>query len=275
MRRLDSVRTMTRMGVVGHVEWVDFLRVDHLPVQGEVQAARRESMHAGGGAVVAAAVLAGLGAPVDFFCALGTDGDGDAAQAELAARGIAVHAARRPGLTRQVLTLLDRSGERTIITLGERLQPAGADALDWGRLARADGVYFTAGDLSAVHRAREAAVLVATPRIRERLDEADVQLDALVYSASDENEVRWAGRLASQARWVVVTEGASGGHWHGESSGRWEAVPPDGPVRDSYGCGDAFAAGFTYGLASGLGPAEAARIGAECGARMLTRVGAP
>ena len=50
---------------------------------------------------------------------------------------------------------------------------------------------------------------------------------------------------------MVATEGADGGRWWGESEGRWAAVPPPGPVRDSYGCGDAFAAGFTYGLAAG------------------------
>jgi ribokinase len=266
---------MTTMGVVGHVEWVDFLRVDHLPVRGEVQRARRESIHAGGGAVVAAAALAELGLPVDFFCAVGTDADGDAAIAGLEERGVTVHAARRPGPTRQVMTLLDHSGERTIITLGDRLQPDGTDALDWERLADVDGVYFTAGDLGALRRARAGAVLVATPRIHERLDQSSVQLDALVYSGSDETEVRWAQTLEAHARWAVVTEGGSGGHWHGESEGRWAAAAPDGPVRDSYGCGDAFAAGFTYGLAQGLGPGEAARIGAEFGARMLTRVGAP
>ena len=266
---------MTRIAVVGHVEWVDFLRVGHLPVRGEVQRAERESTHAGGGAVVAAAVLAQLGAEVDFFCALGSDADGDAAEAELADRGITVHAARRPGPTRQVITLLDHAGERTIITLGERIQPEGSDDLDWDRLTAAAGVYFTAGDLAAVRYARAAGVLVATPRIRERLGDQDVTLDALVFSASDEDEVRWSQLLESRTRLMVASEGQHGGRWWGESSGRWEAVPPPGPIRDSYGCGDSFAAGFTYGLALGQAPAQAAEIGARCGAEMLTHVGAP
>jgi ribokinase len=266
---------MTRVGVVGHVEWVDFLRVAHLPVRGEVQPARREFRHAGGGAVVAAAVLAELGAEVDFFGAVGRDDDGDAAVAELRARGIRVHAARRDVATRQVLTLLDRDGERTIVTLGERLQPEGADDLEWRRLEEADGVYVTAGDLGAVARARAARVLVATPRLRERLDSRDVSVDAVVFSAGDPDEVRWAQTLEPCTRLMVATEGAAGGRWWGESEGRWTAVPPPGPIRDSYGCGDSFAAGFTYGLARGMTPAEAAAVGARCGAEMLTRVGAP
>ena len=266
---------MTKIAVIGHVEWVDFLRVEHLPVRDEVQRAERESTQAGGGAVVAAAVLAELGADVDFFCALGRDAVGDAAEGELAARGIAVHAARRPGPTRTVTTLLDHDGERTIITLGERIQPAGNDDLPWDRLDGAAGVYFTAGDLDALQRARAVDTLVTTPRIRERLEHRGLTVDALVFSASDADEVRWARELAPHARLLAATEGAAGGSWWGASTGRWAAVPPGGPVRDSYGCGDAFAAGFTYGLALGQTPAQAAAIGARCGAEMLTRVGAP
>lgn len=266
---------MTRIAVVGHVEWVQFLRVDHLPVRGEVQRAHRESAHAGGGAVVAAAVLAEHGAEVDFYGAVGSDDLGEAAIAELAARGIAVHAARRPGPSREVLTLLDRGGERTILPIGERLQPEGADAVDWDRLAAADGVYVTAGDRGALRRARAAHTLVATPRLRERLDRLDVSIDALVFSATDEDEVQWAQRLESHARLMLATEGPDGGRWWGESTGRWNAAAPSGPVRDSYGCGDAFAAGVTYGLGAGKSVAEATAIGARWGTEMLMRVGAP
>jgi ribokinase len=257
------------------MEWVDFLRVDHLPVRGEVQAARREFTHAGGGAVVAAAVLAELGAEVEYFCAIGDDADGAAAEHELVERGIRVHAARRPTGTRQVLTLLDRDSERTIITLGERLQPEGADPLAWERLTGADGVYVTAGDLGAVRRARAARVLVASPRLRERLAGDDLRLDAVVFSTHDADEVAWARTLEPCTRLMVATEGARGGHWWGESEGRWDAVAPPGPIRDAYGCGDSFAAGFTFGLASGMTVARAAEVGARCGADMLTRVGAP
>jgi len=266
---------MTRIAVVGHVEWVQFLRVDRLPSPGVIQRAERESTHAGGGAVVAAAVLAELGAEVDFYGAVGSDALGDAAVSELAERGMTVHAARRPGATREVLTLLDRAGERTILPIGERLQPQGDDDLDWDRLAEADGAYVTAGDPGALRHARAAGVLVATPRLRERVENPDVPIDALVFSASDENEVQWAERLRSDTRLMVTTEGARGGHWRGASEGRWTAVPPPGPIRDSYGCGDAFAGALTFGLAAGKTMAQACELGARWGAEMLTRVGAP
>ena len=67
---------VTRVAVVGHVEWVDFVCVARYPLRGEVAHARGGLSHAAGGGVVAAAVLADLGADVDFFCALGRDANG-------------------------------------------------------------------------------------------------------------------------------------------------------------------------------------------------------
>ncbi len=118
-------------------------------------------------------------------------------------------------------------------------------------------------------------MVVATPRVRENVTDPGVQIDALVFSAFDENEVNWAERLRSDTSLMVATEGAAGGHWWGASEGYWAAVPLPGPARDSYGCGDAFAAAFTYGLGAGESVAEACAIGARWGAEMLTRVGAP
>lgn len=266
---------MTRVAVIGHVEWVQFVRVAQFPERGAVTKARDSFTHAAGGAVVAAVVLARLGAEVDFFCALGRDADGEAAAAELAARGVRVHAAWRDQPTRTVITLLSAGGERSIVTIGERLQPHGTDELDWELLRAADGVYFTAGDGGAAQRARWAQALVSTPRAREALEHDAVEIDALVFSGSDADERRWAQRLEARTGLMVETHGADGGRWWGASEGSWSATPLPGERQDDYGCGDSFAAGFTFGLARGDAVQDAARIGAECGARMLTVAGAP
>ena len=266
---------MTRVAVVGHVEWVEFVRMRDYPVRGAVTHAVDGFIHAGGGGVVAAAVLAELGAEVDFFCALGADANGEAAAAELATRGVTVHAAWRERPTRRVFTMLEVDGPRTIVTIGDRLEPDGSDDLDWDRLDGADGVYFTAGDAGAVDRARKARVLVSTPRAREAMELSPAAIDALVFSASDDDERRWAQRVQSRTRLMVETEGPRGGRWWGESEGRWPSVPPPGPPADDYGCGDSFAAGFTFGLAAGMSVLDAAAAGAEQGARTLTLVGAP
>jgi ribokinase len=267
---------MPRLAVVGHVEWVDFIPVRRMPQPGEVLHAEGVafSRAAGGGGVVAV-VLAELGARVDFFCALGDDPHGHAAAQQLAERGVEVHVAwRSQQPTRRALTLLEGGGERTIVTVGERLQSAGSDELDWGLLAQCDGVYFTAGDVGALEHARRVGVVVASPRGRAALEQGP-PVEALVFSQRDADEAEWARRLAGKARLFVETRGAEGGVWWGESEGSWRPAVPEKAIKDSYGCGDSFAAGFTFGLSSGSSVAEAAELGARCGARCLTRQGAP
>jgi ribokinase len=266
---------MTRVAVVGHVEWVEFVPVQRFPQPGEVVHAEGAFARAAGGGGVVAVVLAELGAEVDFFCALGRDGDGQAAAAQLAERGVRVHAAWREEPTRRALTLLETGGERTIVTIGERLEPRGSDDLPWERLRGVDGVYFTAGDRAALERAREANVAVASPRGRGALECEGPAIDALVFSMRDRDESEWARRTAHRTRLMVATDGVNGGRWWGEAQGSWLAARPPGQLRDAYGCGDSFAAGFTLGLASGASVEEAAAVGASAGARCLTRAGAP
>ncbi len=257
------------------MEWVDFVPVSRLPGPGEVIHATGAFTRAAGGGGVVAAVLSDLGAEVDFYTALGDDAHGRAAAEQLLQRGVRTHVAWQEEPTRRAVTLLEDGGERTIVTIGERLDPLGAENLDWERLRGADGVYVTAGDAQALAWARHARVLVASPRARSALQGDGPRIDALVFSSHDSDEREWAERTAHRARLLVATEGGSGGRWCGESEGRWAAAEPDGPVRDTYGCGDSFAAGFTFGLASGASVSEAAALGARCGARCSTRAGAP
>jgi ribokinase len=265
-----------RVSVVGHIEWVDFVPVARLPRPGEVIHAEGAFTRAAGGGGVVAGVLAELGAEVDFYTALGDDGHGHAAADQLAQRGVRMHVSWRPEATRRAVTLLQDEGERTIVTIGKRLDPLGVEALDWDRLAGAGGVYVTAGDAAALQRARQASVLVASPRARTALGQPDgPPIDAIVFSSHDLDERVWAQRSAARAKLLVATEGRAGGRWWGASEGRWQVSQPPGPIVDSYGCGDSFAAGFTYGLAGGLSVPEAAALGARCGALCLTRAGAP
>ena len=47
-----------------------------------------------------------------------------------------------------------------------------------------------------------------------------------------------------------------------------------GPLADTYGAGDSFAAGLTFGLAQGLAPQEAVELAAASASRAMTRHGA-
>jgi len=260
-----------RVAVVGHVEWVEFLRVPHVPAVGEILHVRDAWSAPGGGGSVAAIRLAKLAGRSDFFTALGDDELGRRAVAELEALGVRVHVAWRAEPQRRGVVFVDDAGERTIVVIGNRLGPSGADRLPWDELAGLDGVYFTAGDADALRQARAAHVLTATPRAREALKEGGVELDALIGSGRDPGEVYEPGDLDPPPRLVVRTYGAQGAV--AEPGGRFPAEPPPGPVVDAYGAGDSFAACLTFGLAEGRPLPEAMELAARCGAEALTRKG--
>jgi ribokinase len=264
-----------RAAVVGHVEWVDFARVERVPAPGEIAHAREAWEEAAGGGAVAAVQLARLGAETTFFTALGDDDRGRAAVDQLSARGVRVHAAWRPPPQRRAFTFLDEGAERTITVIGERHVPHGDDRLPWDELDGVDAVYFTGGDGEALAAARRARVLVATPRARAPLADAGVQLDALVHSGSDPGESYRPGDVDPPPRLVVATLGAQGGHWTGAEgrTGSFEAAPLPGEPVDAYGCGDSFAAGLAFGLGRGGRLEEALDLATRCGAACLTGKG--
>ena len=254
---------MTRVAVVGHVEWVTFAAVERLPAPGDIVHATETWDEAAGGGGVAAVQLARLAGRCDFLTACG-----DAAAARLRDLGVRVHAAQRP--TRRAFTHTEATAERTITVLDERVVPQIADDLPWPDLAACDAVYFTGGDAGAARAARAARLLVATPRAFDAL--GDVEVDVLVMSGNDHQETAWADGLRARRR--VLTDGARGGRWIGEGpGGTWAAAPLPGPAVDAYGCGDSFAAGLTYGLARGDDIQGALDLAAQCGAACLTGKG--
>jgi ribokinase len=261
-----------RLAVVGHVEWVESLRVDRLPAPGEIVHGDDLREEAAGGGGVAAVRLAELVGGSDLFTALGEDEVGRRAHEQLSALGVRVHAASVEEPQRRGFVLVDRAGERTIVIAGNRLVPRGADPLPWPELSHFDGVYFTGGDVEALRFARTARVLVATARVLDTLRAGAVHLDALVGSAGDPAEAYRPGDLDPPPRLWVATMGAEGGV--AVPGGRFDAPPLPGPVVDTYGAGDSFAAGLTYALARGDGREGAVAFAAGCAAAALTTRGA-
>jgi ribokinase len=254
-----------KVAVVGHVEWVQFARVSHVPRAGEIVHASDPFEEPAGGGAVAAVQIARLAGASVLITALGDDEHGLRSATRLGELGVDVRAATLAAPTRRAVTLVDDRRERTITTLGGRLEPQGADE-------RIDAIYFTAGDARALSVAREAArVLVASPRAEHALGDG-VRIDAIVLSADDEIERHELERAHEQAELVVFTEGAHGGSYRRRDGkrGRWSPVAPPGEPVDSYGCGDSFAAGLTYGLGVGLSTDDALALAARCGAVCLT-----
>ncbi len=257
------------MAVVGHVEWVQFARVERVPAPGEIVSAAEVWEEPAGGGAVAAVQLANLNGSVDFFTSLGDDELGERSRARLEELGVTVHAANAGQRQRRAFTFVDENGERTITVLGPKLRPSGEDgSLPWEQLARTDAVYFTGGDVSAVRAARRAKVFVATSRELPTLERAGEELDVLVGSGEDVGERLDAVVLEPAPRLVVSTAGSLGG-WT-RPGGPFRAAPIPGPVEDAYGCGDSFAAGLTFGLGAGWTVEDAVALAAHCGATVLT-----
>lgn len=258
-----------RVAVVGHVEWIRFARVDHVPVTGEIVHSTEHWEQAGGGGGVAAIQLALLADEATLFTALGDDDLARRSREELEAHGVRVHAVEEPCPQRWALTHVDDVGERTITTVGPKLRPRGHDdRLPWHELAEMDAVLFIAGDVDALRWARRAPVLTATARDVETLRRGAVEIDALIGSGEDEAEIYHPGDLDPEPTLVVTTSGALGG-WM-QPGGPFVAAPLPGAREDAYGCGDSFMAGLTYALGAGRAPHDAVAFAARCGAAALT-----
>jgi ribokinase len=261
-----------RVAVVGHVEWVTFLPIDHALTPGVIAHAHGGWDEAAGGGGVAAAEMARLAGRATLFTTLGADAIGRSAAAQLAALEVDARADATPEQARAI-TLIDPSGERTIVVVGAA---AGPRALDPEVMAGFDAVYFCKGDATALRAARRARVLVSTARILPVLRAAGVVLDALVHSAHDAGERYADGDLDPAPRLVCTTDGAAGGAFRclDGRAGRWAPEPVPAGRGDAYGAGDSFAAGLTFALGAGLDVAAACTAAARSGAAANTRRGA-
>ncbi|HUZ84930.1 MAG TPA: PfkB family carbohydrate kinase [Gaiellales bacterium] len=256
-----------RLAVVGHVEWVTFARAAEVPAAGGIVHLADPVDQPGGGGAATALALAGMGADVTLFTALG--GDVPAAEV-LKAGGVRVLAAHRDHPQTRVLAVVDGGGERTLFVVGENDHPTADDPLPWSHLGGMDGVYFTGRDPRTLVLARQARTLVVTARRFDSLVAGGVSADALVGSGSDPSERFDLARLSRPPAHVIVTDGARGGTVDGR---RYAAVPPASAVVDTYAAGDTFVAGVLFGLATGLDIGDTVRFAAAAASAALTRRG--
>ena len=248
-----------RCAVVGHVEWVEFARVPHWPASGAIVHATDVWADPAGGGAVVARQLALLAGRCELFTAFGDDEAGRSAVRRLAELGIDTHVQHpSDSRTRRAWTHLDGEGERTITVLGDKLLPSGPLPLEGYDL-----VFFVSGDAEALRSARRSRFVAATMREQPLLHEAGVHLDLISGSANDPTE-HYDGSL--DVGLVVLTDGPNGGTANGE---RFDAVEPPGPIVDTYGAGDSFAAALAFALARGDALPDALNLAARAGAAVL------
>ncbi len=259
-----------RTAVVGHVEWVSFARVEHVPAAGEIVHARDHfELPAGGGAVTAVQMLK-LAGNCTLFTALGDDELGHRALHEMQTLGLRVVTVFREQPQRRAFTHVDASGERSITVMGTRLGPHADDPLPWDELFEMDAVFFCAGDDEAFRLARRGKTLIATSREAERIARVGQYVDAVVGSGKDPSE-RYI-ETHPRPGVVVETSGAAGGRFR-TAAGREGAFGPGnlpGPIVCAYGAGDSFAAALTYALSAGMELAQALEFAADAGAACLS-----
>ena len=248
-----------KFAVIGHIEWINFIKVDQLPKPGLISHSNKSLEYpAGGGTVIAKRLQELTHNQVHFFTALGNDFYGNQCLNRLEKMGIKLHVAWRDKPTRKGFSMIDSEGERSITIIGDRLAPTHKDNLDWSTLNDMDGIFITAADKELFKISRVANTLCSTPRVGLNIiNESGIFLDGLIGSNLDPGEVFSLNELRLKPKFVIKTEGENGGIVF--PGGRYKALLNKKKV-DSYGCGDSFAAGILYGLSSSWNIEESLNI---------------
>ena len=263
-----------KLAVIGHVEWVTFLKVDQIPLAGQISHAKDFFEEPAGGAAVAAIQMARLiNGPVDLITSLGKDKYGEKCYERLTKLGLNLKVAWREKPTRKGISLISKDGERAITVIGERLQPIASDNLPWGDMKNYDGIYVTATDTEGIRLAREAKFLSATPRTgKKTLKMSKVKINALIGSGLDPGEKINFEELEPNPEIYISTKGKAGGSIFPKNI-KYKSIKPSSKELDTYGCGDCFAGAVTTALSAKLNLNQAINIGAYCGAECSTHYG--
>ncbi|MEV0457058.1 PfkB family carbohydrate kinase [Catellatospora methionotrophica] len=229
--------------------------------------------------------LHALGLPVHHVDVLGDDPEGALVRALHERWGITLTALPSSTGTKRAVNLVDPAGRR--LSLYDVSRGGELDRFPEPLLAelaagcRHVHVCITHPGAYALAQLADLDVTVSTdlhnwdgenPYHEQFAAAADVVFVSAAALADPEAALRRVLALG-RARIAVATDGDRGGHLLTREDGtvrRFAAVTPPQPVVDSNGAGDAFAAGFLYGLLTGLPPERCAAYGAITGAHACT-----
>ena len=244
---------------------------------------------AGGAPANVTANLARLGVPARVACWAGADPLADGLLADLSARGVEIAVARR-GRTPVSTVLVHPDGERTLLSDGGEgaLEP---EDVRPGWLTDAAVLHLDGYDLlrypdalrTAAALARDAGVPVsvdvaAASRIRgvENYAEllASLRADVLFCNANEADVLGITAELPHWAPELVLVHDGPRPTWVRTRGGAWEVSVEPVEVRDTTGCGDAFAAGVLAGWRAGSALLDSVRTGHAAAAAVAQVVGA-
>jgi ribokinase len=267
--------------------------VDRLPGPGETVLGRRFAQSFGGKGANQAVMASRLGARVAFVGAVGDDSYAGQTIASFSSEGIDIEGlARVPGPSGLASIWVEPDGTNRIVVI------AGANGLvsptdATGAIERLASLDVVVGQLEIPQAATIAAFRAAKARgattvlnpapaadlDRELLDLTDwlvpneIEVAQLAGRAIADSDADLTAFGTASGRGLVVTLGQAGAALVWEKRSERLAAPPVQAV-DATGAGDAFVGAFTIGLALGLEPLEAVRLGIACGSDSVTRPGA-
>lgn len=253
-----------------------------------------------GTAAATAVDLARLGVPVATVGAVGDDALGAFMRTTMAAEGVDVDAlaVRDERPTSATMLPIRRDGSRPALHVigsnaairpddlasiglddvavlhlgGTCLLPAidGAPSVDLLRRAREAGALTTMDFIPTGGAADRDAVLPCLPFVDYLFPSEE---DALSFAGADTLDEAISFYLDAGVSTLVITRGAAGVSvsTRAERDMRLPAYAVD--VVDTTGCGDAFSAGFIWGLIDGADVAECAERGLACGSLVATGLG--
>ncbi|WP_406390293.1 adenosine kinase [Streptomyces sp. NBC_00887] len=227
--------------------------------------------------------VSALGLRTHHLDMIGDDHAGDLVRALHRDRGIALTEVPLPGGTKRAVNLVGPDGRRLSLyddsrsREEDRLPPATVRAL--AATSRHAHVSLTYPCAFALPELRKAGVTISTDL--HNWDGANAYHEAFAYEADIvflsttalTDTERTMRRISERGRAgaVVATAAAEGAYLlvDGELS-HIPTVTPPGPVVDSNGAGDAFAAGYLLGHLTGEPPRRCALYGAVAGAHACT-----
>ena len=275
------------IAVVGYANLDVVAQIEEIPLGGERAHATSIERHAGGMGVNAAVAAARMGGDVAFMGALGDDEAGALVRTALESSGVDTTNARVGQRTTTCLVLVDRDGERAIISEDDDL-----DIADVGRAIEAlakggsgwlylDGYRLPWACALLRSRPQNVSVVVDIDGLEssEALAEAAGAVDHIIASAkhlgvlTGSDPQQTAADLTEMGATVVITQGGEG----------WQLFEADAPATggnafpvatiDTTGAGDAFCGAYLAALDAGHLPAEAAALASAAAALATTGTG--
>jgi len=264
--------------VVGSVN-IDLVAAGgRMPRPGETVSMERFAEVQGGKGGNQASAAAALGAPVHLIGAVGSDHWGEAARADLAARGIDVGAlATVDGSTGVAIILVDDGGENSIAIVpgaNAAVSPAAVEAA-LAAIDSDDAVLVACLEIpleSVVAAARAAAArgwrVVLNPAPARELPSELIEAATVITPNETEAEALGGvdALLAAGAAAVVVTGGGGGTNVHPAGGSLMHVPPSRADVVDTTGAGDAFTAALAVALSRGRSLQDAVAWASAAGA---------